>query len=130
LKKQFPEGNFYEADLRETGIPSDTYDGVWSCAAILNTAKKDIPTVLSEFNRVLKKGGALFISVKEGEGERMVPDKAGERFFSFFKEAEIKSFLENAGFKVDHSEILPGTNFPGSEVQTPPGWLCVYAIKL
>ena len=45
--------------------------------------KSEVPLALSEFKRILKMGGRLFISVKEGKGERMVPDRIGERFFSF-----------------------------------------------
>ncbi len=122
LKKQFPDGKFYEADMRAIGLESDAYDGLWACASILNVEKIEVPGVLKEFNRLLKKGGALFVSVKEGGGERMVPDKAGERFFSFYTETELRTMITDAGFLVDHFEMMNG-------ISTAERWICMYSKK-
>ncbi len=73
-KQQFPHVPFYESDMTDTKLQSESYDGVWACASLLNLAKRDVPKALAEFNRILKPGGTLFVSVKKGDGERMVPD--------------------------------------------------------
>lgn len=128
LRQRFPGGNFYEADMRATGLPDANYDGIWACASLLNIPKSDVPSTLLEFNRLLKEGGALFISVKKGEGERMVPDKAGERFFDFFSELELEQDVHAAGFKVKKIETVDENVYTGKEDATTT-WICVYAVK-
>ncbi|MBY0539344.1 class I SAM-dependent methyltransferase [Patescibacteria group bacterium] len=127
VKKRFPEVSFYEADMTATGLPDASYDGLWACASLLNITKADAPKAIAEFARLLTGDGALFVSVKKGEGERMVSDKAGERFFSFWEEQELRNLIEAGGFKVqatDTREVL--------KAQTdgkPFSWLCLYANK-
>jgi len=128
LKQQFPDGKFYEVDLRSTSLPVENYDGVWACASLLNLKKSEVPAALSEFKRILKPKGKLFVSVKEGQGERMIPDKAGERLFSFYSEDEIRKIVETAGFQIDHSEVMEDT-FTNAAPKTLPRWISVYAIK-
>jgi ubiquinone/menaquinone biosynthesis C-methylase UbiE len=128
VKKRFPEVSFYEANMTDTKLSGGAYDGVWACASLLNLTKEDAPKAVSEFARLIKNGGALFVSVKKGKGERMVLDKAGERFFSFWEEEELRSLIEAGGFNVqaiDTREVL--------KAQTdgkPFSWLCLYAVKI
>jgi len=129
LRERFPERKFYEADMSATGLPDGAYGGVWACASVLNIPKAQVPKALAEFRRLLISGGALFISVKEGEGERMVPDKAGERFFDFFSEEEIRKAVESAGFVIDHTEIMEDTFNKAPERKTLPRWISIYAKK-
>lgn len=121
LRKTFGTITVHEANMLKTGLPDETYDGIWACASVVNIPKSDVPTALSEFYRILRSGEILFVSVKEGEGERMVPDKGGERFFNFFKEADFKELVANVGFKVSHSELTVG--LAGTR------WVCIYALK-
>ncbi len=129
-RENFPEATFYEGDIRKMNLPNNEYDGLWVCASILNLKKFDVPDTLSEFRRVLKKDGQLFISVKEGEGERMVSDQAGERFFSFYSVDELVGLVRDAGFNVTHSKIVPDSDLTG-KVADPvkPAWICLYAIN-
>ena len=124
VKKLFPAVSFYEADMTKTGLSSEAYGGIWSCASILNLPKADVPKAFAEFHRLLKKDGALFVSVKTGEGERMVPDKAGERFFSFYTESELRKLAENAEFQVLGVDIRESNTSEGLR------WLCLYAKKI
>lgn len=130
IKKKFPDGNFIVADIRETGLPDESYDGVWASASILNLKKEDVPTAINEFNRLLKTDGKLFISVKEGTEERFVVDKVGERLFSFFSEDELKALVEASGFSVEKTEVLEDSVLTGKGSEKPvPNWICLYAIK-
>ena len=130
LRQQFPDLKFYEADMRATGLPNAAYKGIWACASLLNIPKSDVPTALAEFHRLLEDGGELFISVKEGAGEKMVPDKAGERFFSFFSPNELSALVKAAGFNVWKVEVLEDSWFTGNEIEPkPPAWICLHAVK-
>ena len=130
LRQQFPNLKSYEADMRSTGLENNSYQGIWACASILNIPKSDIASTLQEFRRLLQDGGQLFISVKKGEGERMVPDQAGERFFNFFSESELRELAETAGFVISRSDIVEDSQFTGKEAQPPlPAWICLHAVK-
>lgn len=128
--KLFPEVLFHEADMTKTWLQAESYGGIWSCASVLNLEKADVSKALAEFNRLLKKGGALFVSVKEGDGERMVPDKAGERFFSFYTAEELNGLVEGAGFKVVRTDVLKDTFGVAASGAVLPRWISVYAQKI
>lgn len=130
LREKFPDSKFIVSDLRAIALPHDSYNGVWACASVLNLSKDDVPVALSEFRRLLKTGGELFISVKEGEGEKIIPDKSGERFFSFFSDQELTKLVEGAGFSVERTEFVDEKSLTGKDLQpSPPRWICLYAIK-
>lgn len=125
-RKEFQGVNFFVGDIRGTKLPNHSYDGVWACASILNISKKEIPSVLHKFKRILKKGGLLFISVKEGIGEKIISDKVGKRFFSYFTTNELQLLLKKEGFKILHHEIMPDSDLTG-QPNNNPAWICMYA---
>lgn len=127
-KASFPKANFSGQNILHTSLPSGIYDGIWSCACILHLKKKDVPVALAEFSRLLKPRGKLFVSVKEGKGEKMVNTGAGERFFSFFSADELKKFVENSGFKILFFEVVPNESMSGTGEKI--NWLCVFAEKM
>ncbi len=46
------------------------YDGIWACAALLHLPLCEIPDALNRLWQALKPGGTLYLSFKEGPGER------------------------------------------------------------
>ncbi|MEK7540343.1 MAG: class I SAM-dependent methyltransferase [Patescibacteria group bacterium] len=118
------EGNILEMNF----LSSSSFDGVWACASVLHLKKKDLPLALKEFRRILKPKGRLFVSVKKGDGEKFVEDEAGKRFFSFYKEGEMKEAIEKAGFKVTKIEAVKHEQLTGRDPQRPD-WICVFAQK-
>ena len=129
-REQFPEAKFFDGDIRKMDLPDKKYDGLWASASILNLKKADVPKALSEFKRVLKKGGTLYISVKEGSGQKMIPDQAGKRLFSFFSENELAELVIKTGFKILYKEVITDATLTGKLVTPPsPNWICVYATK-
>ncbi len=129
-RERYPKANFYEGDIRKMQFSDKSYDGVWACASIANLDKEDVHVTLAEFRRVLKDDGILFVSIKLGEGERKVPDQAGERFYSFFSPEEIEKLIEDSGFDVDLIIIATDFDLTGKLSEPPkPGWVCLYGIK-
>ena len=123
LRKKFPNETFHEADMRKTGLASGMYGGIWACASVLNLPKAEISVALNEFKRLLVPGGILFLSVKGGEGERMVPDRGGERFFSFYTEEELSHIVQELGFKIEKINTAEGVTVPAVR------WISLYAKK-
>ncbi len=110
---------------RSRGLPAEVltfqklnakaaFDGIWACASLLHIPHPEIPGVLNRFFRALKPGGVLYVSLKEGEGERVAGDG---RFFSYFTREEFDEFLSASGFTpldfwLTHAADSSGTPWP------------------
>ncbi|MEM3364753.1 MAG: class I SAM-dependent methyltransferase [Candidatus Micrarchaeia archaeon] len=90
-------------DMRSLEFSDGYFDGVWCCASFYHIPSKDALGTLIGFNRVLKDRGALFISVKEGKGERLLEDRLDNRskkFYRFYLIGELFHLADDAGFDV------------------------------
>jgi SAM-dependent methyltransferase len=88
-------------DMRALPLPDGALDGLWICASFLHIPRRDGPAVLREFRRALRPGGALYIGVKEGDGERWIEHSAGrQRFFVFYQTDELEALLTANGFSI------------------------------
>jgi SAM-dependent methyltransferase len=65
----------------------DEYDGLWACASLVHVAKRDMPDVMRRFVRSLKRGGVLYVSLKDGDEERTEDDG---RFFNDYTAATFR----------------------------------------
>jgi SAM-dependent methyltransferase len=63
----------------------DAFDGIWACASLVHVPERDAPDVIGRFTDALKPGGVLYISLKEGDGERTADD--GRFFCDYSAEA-------------------------------------------
>lgn len=99
---------FLKKDVLELDFEEASFDGIWACAVLLHLEKKDLPKALSDFYRILKQQGVLFIGIKHGDGEQSVVDSLSDgnsRFFSFYQKDEIEALVRAAGFNITYSEI-------------------------
>lgn len=71
------------------------FDGIWACASLLHISRVEMPGVLERFARALKPSGILYVSLKEGDGERVADDG---RFFSYFRRSEFQTILTSRGW--------------------------------
>jgi superfamily II DNA or RNA helicase/HKD family nuclease/SOS-response transcriptional repressor LexA len=55
----------------------EVFDGIWCCASLLHVPISAIPTTLDRLWCALRPGGTLYVSFKDGNGER---DHGGRRF--------------------------------------------------
>ena len=78
--------SFQEMDFREE------FDGIWACASLLHVPKCEMPDVTGNFIRALKVGGIFYISLKEGEGERI---EADGRLFNYCTDGSFRKLLAN-----------------------------------
>jgi SAM-dependent methyltransferase len=99
------------------------YDGVWANASLLHARREALPVVLRRLAAVTRPGGALHLTLKEGDGARWsVHGHVGApRYFTFWREEPLREHLEAAGWVVD--DVLRG------ESERNETWLAVFATR-
>jgi len=111
------------ADMCRLPIADEWADGCFACASLLHLPRAQAPQALFEFHRVLRPGGALYVGVKEGEGEKWVADREGQgRLFVYYRLEEIDLLIRVAGF-----EVVDGWTSPPGEGQRR-NWLNRFAV--
>jgi len=96
------------ADMRRLPFASGCTDGCFACASLLHLPRAQASQALLEFRRVLRTGGALYVGVKEGQGEQWVAGQEGyERFFVYYQPEEIDRTIQAAGFDLVDGWINP-----------------------
>ena len=71
----------------------ERFDGIWANASLLHLSKKRMADAIDRLKGLLKKGGVLFVSLKEGDGETI--DEKGRAMTYINKE-----YLEDLGFRI------------------------------
>lgn len=65
------------------------FDGIWACASLLHVPSSSFAGVASRIVEAMRPGGAWFMSLKLGEGERVT----GARLFVDYNERTLRSAL-------------------------------------
>src|SRR4051794_16577218 len=69
------------SDFRRIGLESDSFEGVWAIATLLNIPRREVGSALAEIRRVLRPSGVFFSTMQRGEGHRVLADG---RYFEFY----------------------------------------------
>lgn len=92
-------------DIKDEGC----FDGVWACASLLHLPKAMLVPALRCLHRALVPGGAMYVSVQEGDGEQLMSDG---RYFAFYRRDEVLVAIESSGFCVtdawSSNDVLQG----------------------
>jgi len=98
------------------------FDGVWACASLLHVHRGQLPDAVKRLIDALKPRGALFISVKLGDGERVAKDG---RLFTDLDESAVRHLLKPFHIEIKKIWISEGQ---GSR-QGKDRWLNALALK-
>ena len=107
-KQRVKTANFKVMDLRNMSFKDNYFDAIWANAIFMHISKKEISQAIKETLRILKKDGILYISIKEGKGEELLPDKrygGVKKFWSFYQKNEFEKLLNESGFTILDSYI-------------------------
>ncbi len=111
------------ADQRWLPLATASLEGVWASASLLHLSKPDMPAALAEVRRVLRPHGALFVSLKAGDGEAWTTRGGGARFFAYYRPAELDGLLADAGLR-----IVDGWENPAPPWDVAHPWLTRFAV--
>ncbi|MAF50996.1 MAG: hypothetical protein CMH64_02790 [Nanoarchaeota archaeon] len=117
------EGKFKIMDINNLSFEENSFDGIWAQDSISYLSKGNIGEVFRKIFNILNENGVFFISVREGEDEKLIEhEKLGknEIMISFFNKEELEKFLEKAGFEILNSYVQEGEDFK---------WVNVFAKK-
>jgi SAM-dependent methyltransferase len=94
----------YDAEVLDplTDDLGGPYDGVWASACLLHVERTDLPVVLHRLAEATRPGGALGLSLKEGDGEEwsVHGNVQAPRRFTYWREAPLRAVLSGAGWVV------------------------------
>ncbi|ELZ02575.1 class I SAM-dependent methyltransferase [Natrialba asiatica] len=101
-----PAASFARMDMRSLGFAANSFDGIWSCAAVHHVPRADIRTVFAEFDRVLRPAGVALITCKKGTaretGETFGADDT-RRFVRYLPD-QLRALATATGFAVERLE--------------------------
>ncbi len=97
-RKRNPSATFIQRYAHEIDHSLGEFDGFWASAVLLHIPRDEMRDSLLAISSVIKNDGVGFITMKEGEDER-VDEKTG-RLFTYYKEEEFRDVLESTGFSV------------------------------
>ena len=103
-------GAYVAADMAAMPFNWSIFDAVWLNASLLHLPRSASPGVLTEIHALLKPGGILYLSLKEGQGE-IWEQREGRRFFTFYQAEEVIQLLEQAGFSLLKTWTEPAKSF-------------------
>ncbi len=103
-------GPVIEADMRDLPFEDGQVDGLLAAASLLHLPRREAQRALGEFRRVLRDGGRLVVSVKEGQGEQWAP---GGRYFQLWTADQLTADLAGAGFEVVEARREPDSRRDG-----------------
>ncbi|MBN2043799.1 MAG: class I SAM-dependent methyltransferase [Anaerolineales bacterium] len=99
-------GNYLQGDMTCLPFAPASFDAAWLNASLLHLPRQLAPGVLAEVREVLKPGGVLYLSLKEGQGE-FWEQREGQRFFTLFGVDEVGGLLVEAGFRIEWQWVEP-----------------------
>lgn len=101
IKKEFPELNVITGDVREIPFPDEYFDGYWSIG-VIEHFYEGYEKIIKEAQRILKKGGFLFLTFPQLSIMRKIKSKMGLYKDFESKSVDLSKFYQ---FAFDHKKI-------------------------
>lgn len=99
-QKANPTASFFRQTVYEMDFPDDNFDGFWAAAVLLHIPKARLGEALNEMSRVVRSGGKGFISLMEGEGEKVEAQTSFKRNFVYYQADEFKTALNKNNYRI------------------------------
>ena len=115
-KKLIAQGSFACQDMALLGFRKDSFDAICSYYAIIHIPRKLHSAILSQFFRLLKPSGLVFLCLGADDlPEDVAEDYLGSpMYWSHFDAKTNIRMLRTIGFQIVYSEIIQDASFPDS----------------
>lgn len=93
----------WQADMMLMSLPKENYDGIWAHGLLSHLPAPGCQRAMASFFASMKKGGTLFVSIREGEGngEDREDDPSGPaRMIYRYRADDFASLIRQSGFQV------------------------------
>ena len=87
-------------DLEALPFPNSCFDGIWAHTSLLHIPKHRLVNVMGSIGRILKRGGSLFIALREGEKEGYEGQPGMERWFANYQANEFDGYIPK-GYSIE-----------------------------
>jgi len=97
-----PGLKFYVKSFYELDFPKKSFDGFWAANSLLHIPRKNLGTVLKNIKFILRPGAVGFISIKEGNGEKLSEwrQSGQKRYFIYYQQDDFAEILRRSGFEI------------------------------
>jgi SAM-dependent methyltransferase len=99
-KRNFPCIDFIQMDMLAMDFSDDSFDAINAFYSIIHIPNEKLDNLFADFNRILKVNGKIGIAVHAGDFYGYLNENEKPVFFRFYTQNELKSLLENHGFKI------------------------------
>lgn len=100
LREQGHDADLLDPLVDDLTSPAGEYDGVWANASLLHVRRDDLPTVLARLAAATRGGGALRVSLKEGDGEGWSTHGSvrNPRHFTYWRAQPLREAFAGTGW--------------------------------
>lgn len=102
-KRENPDTEFVNMDMRILRFPADHFDGIWNSGCILHLDESGVAKTFKESSRVLRNDGAFFVATIVKDKDTVVLEESregGEILVHYYSKEKLKLFLNRAGFEI------------------------------
>jgi len=107
---KFPAARFIHGDVLELPFDDESIDGFWACASLFHLPRTRIGDALDQLRRVLRPGGAGFITLKDQRDitEGLVTTERFKlpRFYAFYTSSEFREVLSGHRLEVAEERYI------------------------
>jgi len=107
-RQQDPSRTYLKLDFRDMANLRGPFDGIWASGCLYHLTKEEFVQYVATCRSLLSKAGVLYVSMKEGQGERYeeIPGSRypggaearamlrGRRFYAYYEHDELLKALE------------------------------------
>lgn len=119
-----PGIEFQQGDMLALDLPNESFAGIAAFYSLIHIPRVQMVAALSELKRVLRPAGLLLIAFHLGAETLHLDEWWGQTVsvdFHFFTTAEMRSWLEEAGFEIQ--DIIERDPYPDIEHQSRRGYI-------
>lgn len=119
-----PDVEIRVMSISKLDYPPDSFDGVWNSATLLHLEEREVQEAFKESNRVLRRGGCLFIATRTDERNITRIEEStegGKMTVHYYTPEKLERMLAESGFKILE------TNVEQDDYSRPFDYVYIYA---